>query len=125
MVTIAFLMCCQPSLCLQEHDIITTLEDKTEVDEEYFEFLGNGTKLFISTSRHLEKIDYNKLSSFLRTCLERELQIHNKLWTCLHEKGSSKQAAALLQVLLNTTDAALDKTSKDDDADWFKGKIIL
>ncbi|MPC63849.1 DNA fragmentation factor subunit beta [Portunus trituberculatus] len=41
--------------------------------------------------------------------------------SCLQEPVSSKQAATLLQVIAKTTDDSIARTSKDDDAEWFKG----
>lgn len=119
-----FLTYCKPSLSFQIHkEIIITLDDKTEVDEEYFEFLSGGTKLFISKSKDFEATDYiHQLASFLQACLDRQPQLHSKVMSCLQEPVSSKQAVNLLELMAKATDTSIDHTSKEDDAEWFKGK---
>lgn len=127
MLKAIFLTCCKPLLSLQKHkEFIITLDDKTEVDEEYFEFLSDGTKLCISESKEVESVDYiHQLASFLHACLDRQPQLHSKIMDCLQEPVSSKQAVTLLELMAKTTDASITQTSKEKDVEWFKGKIVL
>lgn len=118
-----FLKKCRKKFNLKKHDEITiTLDDRTEVDKEYFAFLADGTKLIISKSKDFETADYiHQLASFLHACLDRQPQLHHKVMSALQEPVSSKQAAVLLEVIAKATDDSMAQASKDNDAEWFKG----
>ncbi|XP_063869935.1 DNA fragmentation factor subunit beta-like isoform X1 [Scylla paramamosain] len=118
-----FLKKCRKKFNLKKHEaIIVTLDDRTEVDKEYFRVLVNGTELFISKAKDFETVDYiHQLASFLHACLDRQPQLHNKVMSYLQEPVSSKQAATLLEVIAKNTYDSIAQTSKDNDPEWFKG----
>lgn len=111
-----------PNFFQEKEEVIITLEDKTEVDDEYFEFLSNGTKLFVFKKKDFETTDsIHHLASFLQECLKHQPQLHIKLMTCLQEQITSERAATLLELMAKVMDSAIPLTSKEGDAEWFKG----
>lgn len=106
----------------KQEEIIITLEDKTEVDDKYFEFLSNGTRLFIFKAQNFDTADnIHCLASFLQECLKRQPQLHTKVMACLQEEVTSKKAATLLELMAKVMDSSVPLTSKEEDAEWFKG----
>lgn len=106
----------------EQEEIIIALEDKTEVDDEYFEFLSNGTKLFLFEPQDFKAADYiHHLASFLQACLDRQPQLHTKVMNYLEEQITSETAAPLLELMAKAMDSSIPLTSKEADTEWFKG----
>lgn len=105
----------------KDEEIIVTLDDSTEIDEEYYEVLSKDTELHVSSSGDCIKQDFiNQLAVFLYMCLERQPKIHDKVMECFQKPKSCNQATALLGLLAKAADAA-PVSSRDIDTDWFKG----
>ncbi|KAG0716029.1 DNA fragmentation factor subunit beta [Chionoecetes opilio] len=118
-----FLKKCRKKFELKKHNkILITLDDETEVDEEYFEYLVDDTKLLISRSKTIETTDYiHQLASFLHACLDRQPQLHSKVMGCLQEPVTSRQAVTLLELIAKATQASTPLMSREEDVEWFKG----
>lgn len=119
----SFLKKCREKFKLKkQEEIIIALEDKTEVDDEYFEFLSNGTRLFIFKAQDFDTADnIHHLASFLQECLKRQPQLHTKVMACLQDEITSKRAATLLELMAKVMDSSIPLTSKEGHAEWFKG----
>lgn len=117
-----FLKKCRAKFTLKkEKALIVTLDDGTEIDEEYFEFLDSDTELHVSSMEEYKIPDFiNQLAVFLHDCLKQQPKIHDKVLELLQEALSSTKARALLELLAEFSDLS-SVSSRESDTEWFKG----
>ncbi|XP_064107296.1 DNA fragmentation factor subunit beta-like isoform X2 [Macrobrachium nipponense] len=115
-----FVRKCRKKFDLQEEDIYFTLDDDTEVDEEYFEVLENGTNLYLKSREKKEKPSYSlyQLAEFLHKCLLNQPNLHEKVTEYLQKP---EQSAVVLSLLARVAESSCSPSKKEDDLDWFKG----
>ncbi|KAK8745438.1 hypothetical protein OTU49_000187, partial [Cherax quadricarinatus] len=116
-----FLKKCRAKFTLKkEKALIVTLDDGTEIDEEYFEFLDSDTELHVSSMEEYKIPDFiNQLAVFLHDCLKQQPKIHDKVLELLQEALSSTKARALLELLAEFSDLS-SVSSRESDTEWFK-----
>ncbi|XP_066978054.1 DNA fragmentation factor subunit beta isoform X2 [Macrobrachium rosenbergii] len=111
---------CRKKFDMEEEDIYFTLDDDTEVDEEYFEVLQSGTKLYIKSREKKEKPSYSlyQLAEFLHKCLLNQPNLHEKVTEYLQKP---EQSAIVLSLLARVAESSCSPSKKEDDLDWFRG----
>ena len=114
---------CDLIVLQKEEDIYVTLEDGTEVDEEYFEVLRNGTALIIKL-RKTEKsaLTYEQLADFLHRCLLKQPKIHDRVTDYLQQP---EKATVILGLLAQVAETSCSPSKKEEDFEWFTGMFFI
>lgn len=109
-----------------EEDVVVSLDDDTEVDEEYFGVLSAGTVLKVSLPGEVRTPNYiEELATVLHRYLEQEPDLHQRVHQCLQEPVTPHRTRALFELLAHTASDTISLTSRDMDPDWFKGRVYF
>ncbi|KAK7065335.1 hypothetical protein SK128_021848 [Halocaridina rubra] len=113
-----FIEKCSSKFTINAEDVCLTLEDETEVDEEFFEVLESGRELRIKCRRTEKGIHHlHLLAEFLHQCLTKQPSVYNKVMQCLRDPDQSPAVLDLLAQIAKSASASPYR----DDAEWFKG----
>ncbi|XP_068234494.1 DNA fragmentation factor subunit beta [Palaemon carinicauda] len=114
-----FVRKCRKKFDVKEEDLFITLDDDTEVDEEYFEVLENGVKLYMKfREKKEESYPLYQLAEFLQKCLLNQPDLHKKVTEYLMKP---EQSGAVLGILARVAESSCSPSKKEEDLDWFKG----